>query len=93
MKSSTKRPGFPEVHDLLLSILGDDLHAKRVLSLSNGTVGVLEGASLGVRAIRQGLALARGLDPKHSVKQVDRLISNEGIRIEAIFPAWIDHHL
>jgi hypothetical protein len=93
MKSSPKRPGFPEVHDLLLSILGDDLHAKRVLSLSNGTVGVLEGASLGVRAIGQGLALARGLDPKHAVKQVDRLLSNEGIRIESIFPAWIDHHL
>ena len=75
MKSSPKRPGFPEVHDLLLSILGDDLHAKRVLSLSNGTVGVLEGASLGVRAIGQGLALARGLAPSTRNTQLSRALT------------------
>ena len=65
-----------EVHSFLLKIYADDLHAKRVLSLTDGTLGVLQTASLGVRAIGQGLALAKRLDPRHATKQVDRLLSN-----------------
>ena len=37
-----------------------DLHAKRVLSLANATLGVLTSASLAVHAIGQGLAQAMG---------------------------------
>src|ERR1700738_729123 len=56
-----------------------DLHAKRVLSLANGVIGVLHAASAAIHAIGQGLALARGLTPKHAIKQVDRLLSNIGL--------------
>ncbi len=41
----------------------------------------MTGASLGVAVIGKSLAQARGLLPKHAVKQVDRLLSNP--RIEA----------
>ena len=37
-----------------------DLHAKRSLSLSNATPGVLTGASLVIHAVGQGLAQAMG---------------------------------
>jgi hypothetical protein len=70
---------------------GRDLHAKRVLSLTNATLGVIKTASLAVNTIGQGLALARGLVTKHAIKQVDRLLSNEGIDIDAALCRWIPY--
>lgn len=70
-------------------LLGDDVHAKRVLSLANATAGVLASTSLSIHAIGHGLAHAFGLSNKHSVKQVDRLLSNRGIAMEEVFPLWV----
>jgi hypothetical protein len=83
--------GFDGVHRFLDGMLGDDMHAKRVRSLANATLGVIRTASLAVHTIGQGLALARGLVTKHAVKQVDRLLSNDGIDIDAILPHWVRH--
>jgi hypothetical protein len=66
-----------------------DLHAKRVDSLAGATLGVMTGASLAVSVIGQSLALARGLVTKHAVKQVDRLLSNQGIDVWDSFAAWV----
>ena len=68
-----------------------DLHAKRVLSLAHGTLGVLTSASLAVHAIGQGLAHARGTLSKHAVKQVDRLLSNRAIELDDFFSHWVPH--
>ena len=68
-----------------------DLHAKRVLSLTNATLGVIKTASLAVNTIGQGLALARGLVTKHAIKQVDRLLSNQGIDIDAALRHWVPY--
>src|ERR1039457_3111243 len=83
--------GFDGIHRFLDGLLGADMHAKRVLSLANATLGVVRTASLAVHTIGQGLALARGLVTKHAVKQVDRLLSNDGIDIDAILPHWVRH--
>jgi hypothetical protein len=80
---------FEEVHQFLDGVFDGDLHAKRVLSLSNAVLGVVTTASLAVNTIGQGLALARGLVPKHAIKQVDRLLSNEGIDIDAALRHWV----
>ncbi len=37
---------FDFVHEFLNRVFIDDLHAKRVLSLANGTLGVMTGAYL-----------------------------------------------
>jgi hypothetical protein len=79
------------IHRLLDGMLGDHMHAKRVQSLANATLGVVRTASLAVHTIGQCLALARGLVTKHAVKQVDRLLSNDGIDIDAILPHWVHH--
>ena len=71
-----QRFSFNQVRQVLGSVLGHDLHAKRVDSLCDATLGVLRSASLAVCTIGQGLAAARGLNPKHATKQVDRLLSN-----------------
>jgi len=70
-------------------LFGEDLHAKRVLSLSHGVVGVLHAAAAGIHAIGQGLALARGTQPKHAIKQVDRLLSNPGVDPERLSAGWV----
>ncbi len=82
---------FTEVHRFLTGLFEGDLHAKRVLSLANATLGVLETASLAVHTIGQGLALARGLLSKHAIKQVDRLLSNQGIDIDAALRRWVPY--
>jgi len=79
---------FGEVLD---GLFDGDLHAKRILSLANATLGVIKTASLAVNTIGQGLALARGLVTKHAIKQVDRLLSNEGIDIDAALRHWVPY--
>jgi hypothetical protein len=76
---------FQDVRAFLDSVLDEDIHTKRVDPLANATLGVMTGASLGVALI--GKSLARGLLPKHAVKQVDRLLSNR--RLEAVFATWV----
>lgn len=77
------------VHQFVEQLVGDDFHAKRVLSLANGVVGAIHSAALAVHLIGEGLALAEGLDPKHAIKQVDRLLSNPAISVETFFARWV----
>lgn len=76
---------------LVSTIFADDLHAKRVASLAGAAIGVLEGAALGIHAIGNALAVAEGLKSKHAVKQVDRLLSNEGIPVWSLFASWVPY--
>jgi hypothetical protein len=71
------------------TIFADDLHAKRVASLASAAVGVLEGGALGIHAIGRALAFAAGLNSRHAVKQVDRLLSNKGIDVWELFGSWV----
>ena len=82
---------FAEIHHGLTRLFDGDLHAKRIVSLANATLGVVRTASLAVNTIGQGLALARGLVTKHAIKQVDRLLSNEGIDIDAALRHWVPY--
>ena len=77
-----------QVHTFLEGLLGEDLQAKRVLSLSLATLGGIQAASLSVYAIGQALAIARGTKGKHGVKQVDRLLSRGGIDVWYLFSLW-----
>lgn len=89
---ATHQPlSFEGVHGFLDTLFGQDLHAKRVLSLAGATLGVIESASLAVGLIGQGLALARGRLTKHAVKQVDRLLSNRGIDVGALLVHWVPY--
>jgi hypothetical protein len=88
---ASKRFAFADVHGFLAGILAEDVHAKRVESLANATLGVMTAASLAVSAIGHGLALARGCLTKHAIKQVDRLLSNPGIDVEAVSERWVPY--
>jgi hypothetical protein len=89
---ATRAPlSFDGVHRFLDRFLGDDLHAKRIKSLAGATLGVIVSASLAVSMVGQGLALARGRLTKHAVKQVDRLLSNQAIDVDALLMHWVPY--
>ena len=78
-----------DISEFITNSYEGDLHAKRVLSLANATLGVLTSASLAVHAIGQGLAQAMGKLSKHGIKQVDRLLINEAIDVKTFFGYWV----
>ena len=84
-----QRFSYKAIHDVLSGVLEQDVHAKRVSSLADATLGVLRSGSLAICAIGQGLAAARSLKPKHAIKQVDRLLSNEAINVDDLLVRWV----
>lgn len=86
---AAERTGPENAYAFVHELLGEDVHAMRVLSLANGVVGVMHAAALGIHAIGRALADALDLDPKHAIKQVDRLLSNRGIVIWQWFAHWV----
>jgi hypothetical protein len=77
----------------LEDLFEQDLHAKRIESLAGATIGALTEGRLGVHAIGIGLAEARGLRQKHTIKQVDRLLSNAGLEVWDLFDTWVPYVL
>lgn len=80
-----------DVRAFIDGVFSHDLHAKRVDSLSNATLGVMTGATLAVAMIGQALAQVRGLVTKHAIKQVDRLLSNRGVDVWDSFAHWVPY--
>jgi hypothetical protein len=70
------------VETFISKIFDDTQHAKRVKSIANAALGVIVSAFLFVHKIGRGLAKALNLSDKHAIKQVDRLFSNEKLKLE-----------
>jgi DDE family transposase len=66
----------------------EDLHAKRLESLTNYAIAAMEAPRAAVHAIGAAYAEVAEIKPRHGVKQVDRFLSNQGIDVEALTPAW-----
>ncbi len=80
-----------DVGPLINRMAGERLHAKQVDSVTNAVVGVVHAVSLSIHAIGMGLAAARGLQTKHAIKQVDRLLSNTALDVWALFAHWVPY--
>jgi hypothetical protein len=79
--------------DIIERIVGESMHAKRLQSLTNAVVGVVNAVSVSIHAIGAGLAGATGLNTKHAIKQVDRLLSNSALSVWALFADWVPYVL
>lgn len=66
----------------------EELHEKRKESLRNALDGTLMAGRLSIAAIGRGLAQNTGRDTKHAIKQVDRLVGNEGFDDVAVQAQW-----
>jgi hypothetical protein len=75
--------------EFLDALFGQEMHAARVQSLANGVVGVLMAAMLSIAAIGQAYAKLAGIKGKSGIKQIDRLLSNGGVDVEAIQKDWV----
>lgn len=60
-------------------LAASELHAKQIESISHSVVGAMHGAQAGIAKIGTAAAAARGTNPKHGIKQFDRLLSNLNI--------------
>jgi hypothetical protein len=89
--TGSKAFAVADISGFLGGLFGEDVHAKRVESLANATLGVMTAASLAVAAIGHGLALARSSLTKHAIKQVDRLLSNPGIDVDQLLALWVPY--
>ena len=93
MATVARGTGPKRTAKFVAEVCGDDMHAARAASLANAVTGALVAAALGVSAIGAGLAQARGTTTKHSVKQVDRLLSNAKLAPWDFFGRWVPHVL
>ena len=77
------------IRDYLRAIFAGDVHSKRIDSLAGATLGVMTSASLAVSVIGHALAQARCRLTKRAIKQVDRLLSNQGVVVWDMFGPWV----
>jgi len=77
------------ISKFISTILGNSLHAKTEKSLSNAVLGLITSQDATIHSIGRGLAEAIGKDPKHPIKQVDRMLSNDNIRVSELFKSTI----
>lgn len=80
-----------KIYEFVDEIAGEDMHAKRVLSLANAVTGLVHTAVLAVHTIGLGLAQVMNLDRKHTTKQVDRLLSNTRPSVWDFFSSWVPY--
>ncbi len=85
------RAGLDEtsVAELLGKTLEVDWHVATLESVALGTLGVLHAVSLCIHAIGRASAWARDRDPKHAVKQIDGLLSNQNVSVWLFSRAWV----
>jgi hypothetical protein len=74
--------------EVVSEIFGDELHKKRCLSLSQAAMGLLAGESLVLHRMGEGLSQVMGGSKKHATKQIDRLLSNKGIKCRELSKNW-----
>lgn len=87
-KKVSKRLENIKVSEFVTSIFGETMHQKRVESLANAALGLLHAEELILHKIGEGLAQAKGLNKKHTTKQIDRLLSNKKFDIWEESSIW-----
>lgn len=76
---------------MLEEMFGEDLHLARVRSLANGVAGVLNASMASIAAVGRAYAALADIERKSGVKQVDRLLSNDGVALNELMPLWVRH--
>lgn len=72
------------VFELVDELVGEDLHVKQTESVAHAVLGALHADRAGVAAIGRAAARKRGGVAKHSIKQVDRLLSNRKLDVPRV---------
>jgi len=81
--------GLEHAREVVEEILGDELHLAVARSVANGVAGVLSATMASVAAIGRAYAELAGIREKSGIKQVDRLLSNDGMKLSVVLPQWV----
>lgn len=76
--------GEEAVFALVEDLVGTELHAKQTYSVAHAVLGALHADRAGVASIGRAAAWRRGVVAKHSIKQVDRLLSNQKVDVRRV---------
>jgi hypothetical protein len=87
--TQARQCGREELERLMDEVFGGEMPVQRLASLTDGVDGVRHAASLRVRAIGQGLAVAQGLAPRHAIKPGDRWLSHPQLVMAQVFGCWV----
>ena len=66
----------------------EDEHSQRLEALGNDSAATMRAMRAGVHAIGAAYAETADIRPKHGIKQFDRFLSNKGLDVEKLRPAW-----
>jgi hypothetical protein len=88
LSPASQKVSVSGVKDFVSGLFSPMMHAARIASVADATVGVLHSGSLAIHAIGAALALCDERDKKHATKQVDRLLSNPKLDVWSVLSAW-----
>lgn len=80
-----------QVQEQINTVFGIEMHQKRKYSLADAAFGLMNGESLRIHALGEGLARGKGLKKKHATKQIDRLLSNKKLSVWDTFTLWVPY--
>lgn len=66
----------------------EDMHGQRMDALANYAEATTRAMRAGVHAIGAAYAETAEIKPKHGIKQFDRFLSNKGLDVAKLRPAW-----
>jgi len=79
------------VKNFISNIFDGTQHKKRVESVANAALGIIASGSLIIHRIGRGMAEIFNLTDKSAIKQVDRLLSNDKLRLSEVASYWISY--
>jgi hypothetical protein len=72
----------------MLGGMFEDVHSQRLDALANYAEATMRAMRAGVHAIGAAYAELAEIKPKHGIKQFDRFLSNRGLDVQRLLPAW-----
>lgn len=66
----------------------EDMHSQRLDALAGYSEATMRAMRAGIHAIGAAYAETAEIKPKHGIKQFDRFLSNKGLCVEKLRPAW-----
>jgi hypothetical protein len=87
-KRRRKALGLEDTRAFMDQVFGQGLHGARVMALGNAVAGVVRAAGLAIHAIGRAYATLANIEPRHGIKQVDRLLSSR-VSMEDALRCWV----
>jgi Transposase DDE domain len=87
-KRRRKALGLEDTRAFVDNVFRQGLHGARVMALGNAVAGVMRAAGVGIHAIGRAYAALSNIEPRHGIKQVDRLLSS-GVSLEDALRCWV----